>query len=73
MTRRPQTKFTYVEMKYFSMWWTRQTKEVQDKVRQFVSEGRWEFMNGGWSANDEACPNYEDIVDNMMLGHSFLK
>jgi len=73
MERRPWTKFTYVEMKYFHMWFTRQTKEIQDRVRQYVKEGRFEFLNGGWSANDEACPNYDDIIDNMQMGHSFLK
>lgn len=30
-------------------------------------------MNGGWSANDEACPAYDDIVDNMVTGHQFLQ
>ena len=29
-------------------------------------------MNGGWVANDEACPTFEDIILNMMLGHAFL-
>jgi hypothetical protein len=38
-----------------------------------VKEGRFEFLNGGWSANDEACPAYEDILDNMMTGHRFLQ
>jgi alpha-mannosidase len=28
---------------------------------------------GGWSATDEACPNYEDIINNMYIGHGFLK
>lgn len=30
-------------------------------------------MNGGISASDEACPNYEEIINNMMAGHEFLK
>jgi lysosomal alpha-mannosidase len=29
-------------------------------------------VNGGWSANDEANPNYQDILNNMMIGHQFL-
>ena len=28
---------------------------------------------GGWSATDEACPNYEDMINNMYMGHHFLK
>ena len=30
-------------------------------------------MQGGWSATDEACPNYEDMILNMHVGHQFLK
>jgi lysosomal alpha-mannosidase len=33
MSLRPQTKFTYVEMKYFAMWWERQPKEIKDKLK----------------------------------------
>ena len=38
-----------------------------------VAEGRWELINGGWSENDEACPIFEDIVDNMMVGHQWIQ
>lgn len=69
MSMRPNTKFTYVEIKYFTMWYYRQPIEIRNKVKQFVKEKRFEFINGGWSANDEACPAYEDILDNMMTGH----
>ncbi len=37
-----------------------------------VQEGRFEFVNGGWVASDEACPVYEDLVENMALGHQWL-
>jgi len=37
-----------------------------------VREGRLEFANGGWSATDEACPTYEDMINNMVQGHQFL-
>jgi len=73
LKRDPKRKFTYVEMKFFSMWWDRQTKETQDTVRQFVKEGRWEFVNAGWSMHDEAAPHYEDMLNNMMKGHEFLR
>ncbi len=37
-----------------------------------MHEGRLEFINGGWVSHDEACPTYEEIILNMILGHSFL-
>jgi len=69
----PKRKFTYVEMKYFTMWYNRQPKKLQEDVKMLVKEGRLEFANGGWSATDEATPNYEDMVNNMVKGHEFLK
>lgn len=69
----PKRKFTYVEMKFFTMWYWRQTEETRNNVKRLVREGRLEFSNGGWSATDEACANYEDIINNMLVGHQFLK
>ena len=28
-----------------------------------IKEGRLEIANGGWVSNDEACTNYEDIIN----------
>jgi alpha-mannosidase len=38
-----------------------------------VKEGRWEFVNGGWVASDEACPIYEDLLQNLITGHMWLR
>ena len=65
-------KFTYVEMKFFSMWYNEQTEETRRQVRRLVKEGRLEFVNAGWSMHDEACPHFEDMINNMMYGHRFL-
>jgi len=32
-----------------------------------------EFLLGGWVANDEACPIYEEIETNIRTGHQFLQ
>lgn len=29
-------------------------------------------MNGGWVASDEACPTYEDLIENIVVGHQWL-
>jgi len=31
------------------------------------------IVNGGWSAPDESCTSYDDVIDNFMGGHRFLK
>lgn len=61
----PVKKFSYVEMKFFTMWWDEQTEAMKQDVRTLVSEGRLEIINAGWSMHDEACPHYEDMITNM--------
>jgi Glycosyl hydrolases family 38 N-terminal domain len=61
----PSKKFTYVEMKFLSMWWKYQTDEMKAKVRQLVQSGRLDIVNAGWSMHDEACTHYEDMINNM--------
>jgi alpha-mannosidase len=34
-----------------------------------VQSGRLELLNAGWSMHDEACPTYEEMISNMMIGH----
>ena len=65
----PKRRFTYVEMKFFTMWYNRQTPEKKKDVKKLVREGRLEFANGGWSSTDEASANYEDMINNMLIGH----
>jgi alpha-mannosidase len=38
-----------------------------------VKGGRLEFVNGGWATSDEACASFEDILGNVMKGHTFLR
>lgn len=65
-------RFSQAEIYYFEKWWKEQTESMRESVRMLVREGRLEFVNGGWVASDEACPTYEEILQNLMLGHSFL-
>ncbi len=68
----PERRFTQVEMKFFSMWWKTQTEDMKNQVRMLVQQGRLEFVNGGWSMHDEACTHYEDMINNMYIGHQWL-
>jgi len=65
--------FTVAEMKYFKMYYSRLTKEEKIQVGKLISAGQLEIVTGAWVINDEACPNYEDIIMNMYIGHSFIK
>ena len=54
-------------------WWEQIDDQKKEIVKNLVKEGRLEFINAGWSMNDEACPYYTQIIENMMIGHKFLK
>jgi len=59
-------------MKFFSMWWDLQSDRKKEQVKGLVANGQLELINGGWSMHDEACPTYEDMIANMMIGHDFI-
>jgi lysosomal alpha-mannosidase len=69
----PARKFIYVEQAFFVRWWREQDDTMKAAVRELVKNGQLEFTNGGWCMNDEAAPHYSDIVDQMTLGHLFLR
>lgn len=55
------------------MWFYRIDEKKKDLVRQLVWNGQLELIQGGWSAPDEACPNYDEFITNMYIGHNFMK
>jgi len=46
---------------------------TKDKLKKLIKNGQFEVATGGWSSTDEACPNYEDLINNIMIGHAFMK
>jgi hypothetical protein len=73
LTENPLRTFTYVEQKFFSMWWNRQNDAVRDIVRFLVANQQLNFVNGGWCMHDEAATHFMGMIDQTTLGHSFLK
>lgn len=68
LLRDPEKRFIYVESAFFFKWWKEQTKELQDKVKMLVNEGRLEFIGGAWSMNDEATTHYQSVIDQFAWG-----
>lgn len=66
-------KFIYVEQAFFQRWWRDQSETVQSTVKQLVSSGQLELINGGMCMHDEAVPHYIDMIDQTTLGHRFIK
>ena len=68
----PSRTFTYVEQKFFTMWWNEQSDAVRDSVRFLVANGQLNFVNGGWCMHDEASTHFISMIDQTTLGHTFL-
>lgn len=68
----PERRFSEVEMKFFRMWWDSQTDKKKAEVKSLVKSGQLELVNAGWSMHDEACPTYEDMINNHIVGHQWI-
>ena len=69
----PRRKFIWAEVSFFAMWWTEQPLEIQQKVKALVTNGQLEIVTGGWVMNDEANSNYYAIIEQLVLGHEWLR
>ena len=70
----PSRTFTYVEQKFFTMWWKEQPDSVKERVKRLVRDTKQlTFVNGGWCMHDEAATHYIGMIDQTTLGHAFLK
>jgi len=68
----PARKFSEVEMKFFKMWWDEQNDSKKAQVKKLIANGQLEIINAGWSMHDEACPTYEDMINNHIIGHQWI-
>ncbi|XP_053673637.1 lysosomal alpha-mannosidase-like [Anopheles nili] len=65
-------RFIYVESAFMHQWFTEQSQDMQETVRELVNEGRLEFIGGAWSMNDEATAHYHSVIDQFTWGLRFL-
>ena len=72
LTHDEEKTFIINEVYYFKIWYEKLTPQDKAKVKQLISQKRLEFVFCGYVVNDEATPFYNDIIDNIRLGHQFL-
>eukprot|EP01156_Anaeramoeba_ignava_P007327 Anaeramoba_ignava/a351520_12.p1 GENE.a351520_12~~a351520_12.p1 ORF type:complete len:949 (+),score=295.63 a351520_12:14-2860(+) len=69
----PKHKFIYVENVFFQYWWKEQNEEMKSNVIKLIEKNQFEFVHGGYVMNDEAIVNYDMIINQMTIGHQWIK
>ncbi|CAG9856047.1 unnamed protein product [Phyllotreta striolata] len=67
LKRNPDRRYIQVETAYFHKWW-KDNEDMRTEFKQLVDRGQIEMVNGAWSMNDEACVNYQSIIDQFTFG-----
>jgi alpha-mannosidase len=57
---------------YFARWWESLSLSHRSSFRLLLASGQFEFVNGGWSQHDEACPDPLSMIQQMTTGHQYL-
>lgn len=65
-------KYNQVEMSFYEKFLDQASDEDKEKLEKLVANGQLSFLGGGYVMNDEACSFWEDIIDQMTLGHQIL-
>lgn len=69
----PDRRFVYVEQVFFQTWWNEIPTAKRQTVLDLINNGQLDFLLAGYVMNDEACSYYDDIIEQMTLGHRFVK
>lgn len=46
---------------------------VKKQLKTLIQNDQFEVVNGGWGESDQATPNYEDLINNLMIGHKWMQ
>lgn len=69
LTASPTRTFAAEIVVFWSAWWSEANATQRAAVRALVASGQLEFAGGGWTQSDEAITRFEDMIDQVTLGH----
>lgn len=55
------------------MWYPSQIEDTKNTLKEWLKDGRFEFIMGGYVMHDESSTHFQHIIDNMRIGLQFLK
>eukprot|EP00771_Trimastix_marina_P004190 gnl/Trimastix_PCT/936.p1 GENE.gnl/Trimastix_PCT/936~~gnl/Trimastix_PCT/936.p1 ORF type:complete len:968 (+),score=289.54 gnl/Trimastix_PCT/936:140-3043(+) len=73
LLRNPSRRFNYAETSFLAKFWEEDASPVQkEQIKMLARNGQLEFINGGYVMHSEAVCTYNDMINQMTLGHEFL-
>lgn len=66
-------KFVWSEAVFLHMWWQTLDESTKDIVRSLIASGKLELAHGSWVVADEAVTSLYALVENMAVGHEFVR
>lgn len=69
----PSRRYIWAEVAFFAKWWELQSPEMHGMVRRLVEQQQLEFVEGGWCQADEIVATIDGRVENLVLGHEWLR
>ena len=73
LSRDPSLRFNWAETGFLRRWWANATQEQRSNFTTLVNEDRLVFVGGGWVQNDESVTAAEAMVQQVALGHTWLR
>lgn len=69
----PDYTFTLGDIAFFQRFYSEIPSDARANIQRLVRNGQLDLVHGGLVSNDEACPNYSEILRNYELGSTFLR
>uniref|UniRef100_A0A8R1U1K0 Alpha-mannosidase n=1 Tax=Onchocerca volvulus TaxID=6282 RepID=A0A8R1U1K0_ONCVO len=60
-------------MSFLERWWSEANTTYRKYFKSLAEEGRLEISGGNWVMNDEATPYFWEAVENIIVGHQYVK
>ncbi|VBB33961.1 unnamed protein product, partial [Acanthocheilonema viteae] len=73
LRKHSKLRFIWSEISFLEKWWSEANTTYQKYFKRLIDEGRLEITSGQWVMNDEATPYFWEAIENIIVGHQYIK
>ncbi|CAG9538482.1 unnamed protein product [Cercopithifilaria johnstoni] len=73
LRKHPKLRFIWSDISFLEKWWSEANATYQKYFRSLIDEGHLEITGGQWVMNDEATPYFWEVIENIIVGHRYIK